>query len=102
MIHGDLGSSNVLWEERNGLPRLSGVIDWDGVKWGDHAEDLAAIWASNGRAVLEKVLAVGAWHDPGLLQRIEAIRGSFALQQAVTAYHDGDEEELADGLSAYR
>ncbi|MGQ4336291.1 phosphotransferase, partial [Streptomyces hayashii] len=34
--------------------------------------------------------------------RIAAIRGTFALQQALYAIRDGDEEELADGLADYR
>ncbi|TYB48916.1 phosphotransferase family protein [Actinomadura chibensis] len=102
MVHGDLGAENVLWEWTNGLPRLSGVLDWDDVAIGDQAEDLAAIGAGHGPELLERVLALGGWPDHGLHTRIAAIRGTFALQQALYALRDGDEEELADGLADYR
>lgn len=67
VVHGDLGGENVLWDTSGGLPRLSGVVDW----------------------------------DEGVPARIAA-RGTFALQQALYALRDGDEEELADGLTGYR
>ncbi|MFC4054154.1 phosphotransferase family protein [Actinomadura syzygii] len=101
VVHGDLGAENVLWEWTNGLPRLSGVLDWDDVTIGDPAEDLAAIGAGHGPELLERVLALGDWPNDGLLNRIAAIRGTFALQQAVYALRDDDEEELADGLADY-
>lgn len=102
VVHGDLGAENVLWEWTHGLPHLTGVLDWDDVALGDPAEDLAAIGAGYGRDFLERVLALGSGSDDGLLARIAAIRGTFALQQALYAIRDGDEEELADGLAAYR
>ncbi|MEU7544696.1 aminoglycoside phosphotransferase family protein, partial [Streptomyces sparsogenes] len=102
VVHGDLGAENVLWEWTQGLPHLSGVLDWDDVALGDPAEDLAAIGASYGREFLERVLALGNWSHHGLPTRIAAIRGTFALQQALYAIRDGDEEELADGLADYR
>ncbi|MFQ6196443.1 viomycin phosphotransferase [Streptomyces sp. NPDC000405] len=101
VVHGDLGGENVLWETADGLPRLSGVVDWDGISLGDPAEDLAAIGAGYGEELLRQVLALrGA--DEGVSGRIAAIRGTFALQQALYARRDGDEEELADGLTGYR
>ncbi|WP_067474186.1 viomycin phosphotransferase [Actinomadura hibisca] len=102
VVHGDLGAENVLWEWTHGRPHLAGVIDWDGVTIGDPAEDLAAIGASYGRDLLERVIALGDWSGDGLSTRIAAIRGTFALQQALDALRDGDDEELADGLAGYR
>lgn len=102
VVHGDLGAENVLWEWDHGLPRLAGVLDWDDVTISDPAEDLAAIGASYGHSLLEQVIALGGWSDSGLATRIAAIRGTFALQQALYALRDDDEEELADGLAAYR
>lgn len=101
VVHGDLGAENVLWEWRNGLPQLAGVLDWDDVTLSDPAEDLAAIGASYGPALLERVLALGSRSDNGLATRVAAFRGTFALQQALYAIRDGDEEELADGLADY-
>ncbi|WHT16273.1 phosphotransferase [Crossiella sp. CA-258035] len=101
LVHGDLGGENVLWYERDGLPRLSGVVDWDEAGLGDQAEDLAAIRASYGEEMARAVVA----HlppDEALLDRARVIGGTFALQQALAGLRDGDEEELADGLSGYR
>ncbi|MFF8439169.1 viomycin phosphotransferase [Streptomyces bacillaris] len=102
VVHGDLGGENVLWETSDGVPRLSGVIDWDDVTIGDPAEDLAAVGASYGDTLLKRVLTLGGWDDEATAGRITAIRGTFALQQALYAQRDGDEEELADGLTGYR
>ncbi|AOT61486.1 viomycin phosphotransferase [Streptomyces fradiae] len=102
VVHGDLGGENVLWETVDGVPRMSGVVDWDEVGIGDPAEDLAAIGASYGEELLGRVLALGGWADNGTAERISTIQGTFALQQALYAQRDGDEEELADGLSGYR
>ncbi|MFF8789324.1 viomycin phosphotransferase [Streptomyces sp. NPDC015125] len=102
VVHGDLGGENVLWEISGGVPQLSGVVDWDEVTVGDPAEDLAAVGASYGEELLGRVLALGDWDDGGVAERITAIRGTFALQQALYAQRDGDAEELADGLTGYR
>ncbi|MFD0900238.1 phosphotransferase family protein [Actinomadura sediminis] len=102
VVHGDLGAENVLWEWRDGSPRLAGVLDWDDVALGDPAEDLAALAAGYGDDLLGRVLARGPGREAGIADRIAAIRATFALQQALAAVRDGDEEELADGLSEYR
>ncbi|WP_344677195.1 phosphotransferase [Saccharopolyspora taberi] len=101
VVHGDLGSENVLWETVDGVPRLSGVIDWDEVAVGDQAVDLAAIAAGHGRALFDRLLE-SMGRPAGLDARIEAIRGTFALQQALSAVRDGDQAELDDGLVGYR
>ncbi|MGA4843778.1 viomycin phosphotransferase [Streptomyces sp. G45] len=102
VVHGDLGGENVLWETVAGLPRLSGVVDWDEVGIGDPAEDLAAIGASHGDRLLDRVRVLGGLTGDDMSTRVAAIRATFALQQALSAARDGDEEELADGLSGYR
>ncbi|MER5252337.1 viomycin phosphotransferase [Streptomyces sp. NPDC002855] len=107
LVHGDLGGENVLWDDAGGRPRLSGVVDWDEAALGDPAEDLAAIDADYGEELLDRVcdrvLALGGWSqaDTGVGARAATIRGTFALQQALAAYRDGDAEELADGLAGY-
>ncbi|MEU4835527.1 aminoglycoside phosphotransferase family protein [Streptosporangium sp. NPDC023615] len=102
VVHGDLGPENVLWERDGGLPVLGGVIDWDEVTIGDPAEDLAAVGAGYGGGFLDRVLRLGGWPDGTLATRIAVIRATFALQQALSALRDGDEEQLADGLAGYR
>ncbi|WP_327092370.1 viomycin phosphotransferase [Nonomuraea sp. NBC_01738] len=102
VVHGDLGAENVLWERKDGLPVLSGVIDWDEVTIGDPAEDLAAVDASYGTGFLNRVLTLGGWSDSTMATRIAIIRATFALQQALSAHRDDDEEQLTDGLTGYR
>ncbi|WP_126636799.1 phosphotransferase family protein [Embleya hyalina] len=102
LVHGDLGGDNLLWTTVDGTPRLSGVLDWDEVSLGDPAEDLAAIAATHGDALVADVLDRMGRRDAATSTRIAAIRGTFALQQALSALRDGDRDELADGLSAYR
>ncbi|MEU8548213.1 aminoglycoside phosphotransferase family protein [Streptomyces roseoverticillatus] len=104
VVHGDLGAENVLWERTGGMPRLSGIVDWDEAVIGDPAEDLAAIGASYGEDFLGRVLARGDRLRPAdeLAARMTAIRGTFALQQALSGHLDGDEEERAEGLAGYR
>lgn len=97
VVHGDLGGENVLWvRDAGGPPRLVGVVDWDGAALGDRAEDLAAVGASYGDDLLSRIPAAR-----GQEERISVVRGTFALQQALAAVRDGDEDELWDGLTGY-
>lgn len=102
VVHGDLGGENVLWQTVDGMPQLSGIIDWDEAGIGDPAVDLAAIGASYGEDLLARVLMLGGWTDAALAQRISATRDTFALQQARHGLRDGDDRELAEGLRGYR
>lgn len=92
----------MLWEWKHGLLRLSGVLDRDDVELGDAAEDFAAVEASYDRGFLRRVLARDSRAEPGPATRAAGIRGTFALQQALHAVRDQDEEEPADGLADYR
>ncbi len=100
VVHGDLGGENLLWEWNDGAPHLVGVVDWDGVARGDQAEDLAALAAGYGDGLLDRLLQRLEAPDD-VRGRIAAIRGTFALQQALSAAQDGDQEELDDGLAGY-
>ncbi|MEU4311514.1 aminoglycoside phosphotransferase family protein [Nocardia sp. NPDC024068] len=102
VVHGDLGSENVLWAWADGVPRLTGVLDWDDIALGDPAEDLAAIEAGHGCAFVHGILTRHGPVDPGLGTRIAAVRGTFALQQALAGLRDGDPAEMAEGLAEYR
>lgn len=99
LVHGDLGGENLLWNTDSDVPVLCGVVDWDGASLGDPAEDVAAIAATYGEPVLGRLLHLDA--TAGLPARVAAIRGTFALQQALAAHSDGDDDELVDGLAGY-
>ncbi|MBB5957136.1 aminoglycoside phosphotransferase (APT) family kinase protein [Saccharothrix tamanrassetensis] len=102
LVHGDLGGENVLWQQIEELPRLVGIVDWDGAMVGDPAEDLAAVGASYGPDLLDRIIALLGVDRASTERRIEAYQGTFALQQALAGARDGDDEELEDGLDGYR
>ncbi|GAB4584192.1 phosphotransferase [Nocardia sp. IFM 10818] len=90
-------------QRADGLPRLVGVIDWDGAAIGDPAEDVASLAASYGWGVAAEVVDRASIEGTaGLLDRARTIAATFALQQALAGADDNDEEELADGLVDYR
>ncbi|RKT55734.1 capreomycin phosphotransferase [Saccharothrix australiensis] len=101
LVHGDLGGENVLWDEAD-PPRLVGVVDWDGAVVGDPAEDLAAVGASYGPALLDRVIGLLGLDRAVVGPRIRAYQGTFALQQALAGALDGDDAERDDGLAGYR
>lgn len=100
LVHGDLGGSNIHWVLRDGEPQLAGVLDWDEVHAGDPAEDLASLLSGFGPEVTEAVIA-RLPPDASIRGRVKAIHGTFALQQALAAFKDGDAVELNDGLTGY-
>lgn len=91
LVHGDLGGGNLRFVEG----RLVGVIDWDEAHLGDPAADLASIAVTVG-------WDAAAGIAPDLLPAARAYAGTFALQQALPAFHTDDEENLDDGLVRYR
>ncbi|MBW4721426.1 capreomycin phosphotransferase [Saccharothrix obliqua] len=102
LVHGDLGGENVLWRQEGEVPRLTGIVDWDEAAIGDPAEDLAAVGASYGPDLLGRVIDRLGLDRAATVPRTTAYQGTFALQQALAATRDGDEEALEDGLSGYR
>ncbi|WP_433261735.1 capreomycin phosphotransferase [Actinosynnema sp. CS-041913] len=102
LVHGDLGGENVLWRRTGDRPRLVGIVDWDGAVIGDPAEDLAAVGASYGAGLLDRIITLLGVDRTSAVRRTAAYQGTFALQQALAAARDGDDAELADGLASYR
>lgn len=91
LVHGDLGGTNL----RFAAGRLIGVIDWDEAHLGNPAADLASIAVTIGWAAAAKIA-------PDLVPAARAYAGTFALQQALPAFHAHDQESLDDGLARYR
>ena len=101
LAHTDLGGTNLLWDLDGPLPRLTGVIDWDGAQLGSQAADLASLAVSFGWPVAERVDAL---RHRGMRPDMDAARviaATFALQQALPAALSGDTVMLADGLATY-
>ncbi len=102
LVHGDLGGTNLLWStDQAAVPRLTGVLDWDGAEIGNQADDLASVAATFGWPLARRLDAQRhAGHTP-TIAAAEVIAATFALQQALPAALSGDAPSLADGLAAY-
>jgi aminoglycoside phosphotransferase (APT) family kinase protein len=101
LVHADLGGANLLWTTTAGLPRLAGVLDWDGCGLGDQASDLASIAVTVGWPLAERIDSRLGGTRP-MLADAKVIAATFALQQALPAALSGDQASLDDGLSQYR
>lgn len=91
LVHGDLGGTNLRFADG----RLIGVIDWDEAHLGDPAADLASIAVTVGWDAAGEIA-------PDLVPAARTYAGTFALQQALPAFHAHDQASLDDGLIRYR
>ena len=104
LLHGDLGSTNLLVDPIDG--HLTGVLDWEGAGPGDPAVDLAAIRSTldkdPGQPPLNGLLLE---QDPTLaadLARSSAYIATFALQEALHGARTADADAWAAGTAPYR
>jgi aminoglycoside phosphotransferase (APT) family kinase protein len=98
LVHGDLGTPNLLWDKPG--PLLSGVIDWDDAHLGSQADDLASLGVSFGWPLAARIDSLLHGNQP-LIAAARLIAGTFALQQALPAALTGDVDNLKVGLDAY-
>jgi aminoglycoside 2''-phosphotransferase len=101
LVHGDFGPSNILYDARTNS--ISGIIDFSEVRWGDPAVDFAALLCSvsYGEQFLERFVVI----YPGIeavLSRAQFYAGTFALQEALYGFEDGDQEAFENGIAEYR
>ena len=97
--HGDFGTSNLIYDNSSG--RLNGVIDFSFAALGDPAFDFAGLFSSYGEAFIERCER----SYPGLeamMERVRFYKGTFALEEALFGYENGDEDALEAGLRTYR
>jgi aminoglycoside phosphotransferase (APT) family kinase protein len=102
LVHTDLGGANLLWTTAAGLPKLTGVLDWDGACIGDQAADLASIAATIGWPLAVRIDTRRCGGARPVLADAKIIAAAFALQQALPAALNGDQAGLDDGLRRYR
>jgi aminoglycoside 2''-phosphotransferase len=95
LIHGDFGTSNILFEPVTN--RLSGVLDFDSAHVGDPAIDLAAASCYG----LDRLARVYPEVDAAI-PRVHFYVGTFALQEALFGVENGDEAAFARAIAAYR
>jgi aminoglycoside phosphotransferase (APT) family kinase protein len=101
LVHNDLGGGNLLWVSEGGVPRLAGVLDWDGASIGSQANDLASIAVTVGWPLAERIHARRRAAASLMMQEAKIIARTFALQQALPAALTGDQPSLEDGLRDY-
>lgn len=102
LVHTDLGGSNLLLTTADGLPRLTGILDWDGACVGNQANDLASLAVTFGWRMAELIDARRIGPAGSLIPAARVVAATFALQQALPAALNGDEASLDDGLRDYR
>ena len=93
LIHGDFGTTNLLWDPKTG--HATGVLDFTEAGFGDPALDLAAFHASFGDLALSDT---GYPVDSSMRERIDFYEGTFALQEAVFGARHQDAAAFAAGI----
>lgn len=94
LVHGDFGTSNILFDPTTGV--VSGVVDFDAAGVGDPAVDLAAASCYGLPRFRRRYPEVGTMTD-----RITFYRGTFALQEALFGAEHGDDEAYRSGMAGY-
>jgi aminoglycoside 2''-phosphotransferase len=94
LIHGDFGTSNILYDPESG--NVVGVIDFDSAGVGDPAVDLAAASGYGSHRFARVYPKVKE-----MTSRIDFYRGTFALQEALFGAENGDEVAYRDGMARY-
>ncbi len=96
--HGDFGSSNILYDPATAT--ITGIIDFSFTGYGDPAQDTAAL-STYGETLLHDCFPV----YPALREmmgRVDFIRSTYALQQALYAQRAGDDDDFEDGIADYQ
>jgi aminoglycoside 2''-phosphotransferase len=97
LVHNDFGGSNILYDETRQV--LSGVLDFNSLALGDPAVDVASL-STYGEAFVLLGLRVYPAME-GLLERARLIRSTFALEEALSGWKDGDSAAYARGMENY-
>jgi aminoglycoside 2''-phosphotransferase len=98
LCHGDFGTRNILYDPQT--MRITGIIDFGSCGLGDPAQDVGAVW-SLGDNLMPHLLAYYP-EMQATLSRVKFIRSTYALQQALYALRDGNQNDFEDGLRGYR
>jgi len=106
LVHTDLGGANLLLTAGSGAalgePAVTGILDWDGARVGNQANDLASLAVTFGWPLAAQIDQLRQSASGPLLSSARVIAATFALQQALPAALSGDTASLDDGLMTYR
>jgi aminoglycoside 2''-phosphotransferase len=99
LIHGDFGSSNILWNPDT--YNISGIIDFGGSGIGDPAYDFAGILSSYGEDFFNMCLDLYP-NGNEISERVKFYRSTFALQEALHGVENDDVVAFENGIKAFR
>ncbi|MBM6619633.1 phosphotransferase family protein [Bacillus suaedaesalsae] len=99
LIHGDFGSSNILWSPETS--QITGIIDFGGSGIGDPAYDLAGLLSSYGNAFYETCISLYPEGEK-VSKRVKFYRSTFALQEALHGIEHNDPIAFENGIETYR
>jgi aminoglycoside phosphotransferase (APT) family kinase protein len=94
LVHGDFGTSNILYDPETG--NVVGLIDFDSAGVGDPAVDLAAAYCYGLQRFAHVYPEVSA-----MANRVDFYRGTFALQEVLFGAENGDDVAYRAGMAAY-
>src|SRR6185503_5374214 len=111
LVHGDYRLGNFLVAHENGVPRLSGILDWEMVHLGDPLEDVAwcasPLWRAGtpyASALLEPDEFTARWAaaahrhaDPDRLRFYDVlaiVKMSAIMLTGIQAFRDGRTQDL--------
>jgi aminoglycoside 2''-phosphotransferase len=96
--HGDFGISSLLFDLGRG--ELTGVIDFSGAALGNPAVDFAGLLISYGGDFLLRIQRSYPITTE-MMARARFYIGTFALEEALFGYENGDGKALATGFEEY-
>jgi aminoglycoside 2''-phosphotransferase len=97
LIHNDFGGSNILYDEFR--QELSGVIDFSSLCLGDPAVDVASLSTYGEDFVLRGFRVYPEMEH--LMERARLIKNTFALEEALSGWRDGDPKAFERGMENY-
>lgn len=99
LIHGDFGSSNILWDSTR--KSITGIIDFGETEIGDPAYDFAGLLSSYGGPFVKRCLRLYPDGDK-VLERMNFYKSTFALQEALHGITHNDLTAFENGMKGYR
>ncbi len=99
LIHGDFGSSNILWNPETSM--ISGIIGFGGSGLGDPAYDFAGILSSFGEEFFDMCINLYP-NGNEISERVKFYKSTFALQEALHGIENEDSQAFVDGIKDYR
>lgn len=97
LIHNDFGGSNILYDEER--QQLSGVIDFSSLCLGDPAVDVASL-STYGEDFIQRGLRIYP-EMKDMVERARLIKETFALEEALSGWRDGDAKAYERGMEKY-